>query len=573
MVFGDFDADGLTGLAILVLALRRLGVDAIPYVPSRLEEGHGLSLRRGRRRGERRVRADRDGRHAARRASRRSRRPRAAGSTSSSPTTTASRPCCRPPSRSSTRIAPTPPIPDRRLAGSGVAFTVARLLLGEPGGAEAEALELADLATIGTVADLVPCWARTGRSSSSGWSGCGRAPARDRRPPGPRRRRRGRRRPRDASASHSRRGSTPPVGWGRRSTPRGCCSPTTDAEAAALAAVLEAANRTRRDLMRTAIAEARAAPVAAPARRLEARDATPDGRPVAPRSSTGRGRSGIVGLVAVAARGRARAARHRRRGPRATSIRASCRSDGRLHLGAALDACADLLIRHGGHAGAAGFEIAAERWPSLRRAVPARSPRRPPRRTRGRPLALDLALRPRRRLRPAPRPRPARPVRRRATRSRSSPSLASPSRASAPPTAATPSSCSSATSTSSTASRSGGRISPTAVSEGDRVDVVARLREPPLRRARVAPARGPRRRDVGCPSAGAARSWTGAGGGRRSGQVPRRRARPAEPHDRRRATARARAAAPPGRDPYGLLPRACRSRPRSRSSACSSSPS
>ena len=44
LVFGDFDADGLTGLAILVLALRRFGVEALPYVPSRLEEGHGLSL-------------------------------------------------------------------------------------------------------------------------------------------------------------------------------------------------------------------------------------------------------------------------------------------------------------------------------------------------------------------------------------------------------------------------------------------------------------------------------------------------------------------------------------------------
>src|SRR6185436_9543667 len=43
MVFGDFDADGLTGLAILVRALRRFGVEAVPYVPSRLDEGHGLS--------------------------------------------------------------------------------------------------------------------------------------------------------------------------------------------------------------------------------------------------------------------------------------------------------------------------------------------------------------------------------------------------------------------------------------------------------------------------------------------------------------------------------------------------
>ena len=43
MVFGDFDADGLTGLAILVRALRRFGIEVIPYVPSRLDEGHGLS--------------------------------------------------------------------------------------------------------------------------------------------------------------------------------------------------------------------------------------------------------------------------------------------------------------------------------------------------------------------------------------------------------------------------------------------------------------------------------------------------------------------------------------------------
>jgi single-stranded-DNA-specific exonuclease len=43
MVFGDFDADGLDGLAILVIAFRRFGLDVEPYVPSRLEEGHGLS--------------------------------------------------------------------------------------------------------------------------------------------------------------------------------------------------------------------------------------------------------------------------------------------------------------------------------------------------------------------------------------------------------------------------------------------------------------------------------------------------------------------------------------------------
>ena len=45
LVMGDFDADGLTGLAILVTALRRLGLDVATHVPSRLDEGHGLSLR------------------------------------------------------------------------------------------------------------------------------------------------------------------------------------------------------------------------------------------------------------------------------------------------------------------------------------------------------------------------------------------------------------------------------------------------------------------------------------------------------------------------------------------------
>jgi len=45
LVYGDFDADGLTGLSILVLALRALDMDVAPYVPERLGDGHGLSLR------------------------------------------------------------------------------------------------------------------------------------------------------------------------------------------------------------------------------------------------------------------------------------------------------------------------------------------------------------------------------------------------------------------------------------------------------------------------------------------------------------------------------------------------
>src|SRR6185503_15535446 len=46
--------------------------------------------------------------------------------------------------------------PEPRLAGSGVAFKIAQLLLADLPGGPAIALGLADLATIGTVADVAP---------------------------------------------------------------------------------------------------------------------------------------------------------------------------------------------------------------------------------------------------------------------------------------------------------------------------------------------------------------------------------------------------------------------------------
>ncbi len=49
----------------------------------------------------------------------------------------------------------------------------------------------------------------------------------------------------------------------------------------------------------------------------------------------------------------------------AGTLRASCRSGGGLNLAEALIACGDLLIRHGGHRAAAGFDIAADRWPDF----------------------------------------------------------------------------------------------------------------------------------------------------------------------------------------------------------------
>ena len=42
-VFGDFDADGVTGTALLAEGLEQLGARVIPYLPHRVTEGHGLS--------------------------------------------------------------------------------------------------------------------------------------------------------------------------------------------------------------------------------------------------------------------------------------------------------------------------------------------------------------------------------------------------------------------------------------------------------------------------------------------------------------------------------------------------
>ncbi|HEX7931405.1 MAG TPA: DHH family phosphoesterase, partial [Sphingomicrobium sp.] len=42
-IFGDYDVDGATSSALLVLLLRQLGVDAMVYIPDRLMEGYGPS--------------------------------------------------------------------------------------------------------------------------------------------------------------------------------------------------------------------------------------------------------------------------------------------------------------------------------------------------------------------------------------------------------------------------------------------------------------------------------------------------------------------------------------------------
>lgn len=360
LLFGDFDADGLTGLAILARALARLGIATVPYVPSRIDEGHGLS-------------------HPAIDAA------TAAGaavivtvdcgSTSVAEIAAARergldvlvtdhhRVPSEPPAATAL-VNPQRPdssYPERRLAGSGVAFKLAQLLLAdEPGGPEA-ALALSDLATIGSVADVVPILGETRAIVRLGLERLRASP-----------------RPGVAALLASAGVAAANVDTetlGFAVAPRiNAASRVGEAmvaarlllaedaeEAAALAAELESANANRRDLTKQAIVEARAA-LAGPADGADGAEIVLPDRPAT--IVRGPWPVGIVGLVAsrlVEELGRPAVVG----AELADVVRASCRSDGSLDLGAALEQCADLLVRHGGHAGAAGFEIATERWPAF----------------------------------------------------------------------------------------------------------------------------------------------------------------------------------------------------------------
>ena len=43
VVFGDYDVDGITATCLVTDWLRSVGLDAVPYIPDRIEEGYGLN--------------------------------------------------------------------------------------------------------------------------------------------------------------------------------------------------------------------------------------------------------------------------------------------------------------------------------------------------------------------------------------------------------------------------------------------------------------------------------------------------------------------------------------------------
>jgi single-stranded-DNA-specific exonuclease len=351
LVFGDFDADGLTGLAIMVRALGRFGVTAEPYVPSRLEEGHGLSLRAV---------------ETAAAAGHQVIITVDTGSSSVSQVDEANRrgldvlitdhhrvPEVRPAALALVNPhRPDSSYPDPRLAGSGVAFKVAQLLLANvPGGPQA-AMALAELAAIGSVADVVPVLGENRAIARIGLERIRTEPLVG------------------LAALLARAGQTPAsvdletVSFviAPRLNAAGRVGSAADAaallltddptQAAELAERLEANNLERRVMTRKAVLEANAAVASEPGDR-------------AATIVRGTWPIGVIGLVA------ARLAEERSR-PAVVGteldgvIRASCRSAGGIDLAAILTGCDDLLIRHGGHPGAAGLELLADHWEAFR---------------------------------------------------------------------------------------------------------------------------------------------------------------------------------------------------------------
>ena len=45
VVFGDYDVDGICGSAILWETLNEMEANVLPYIPNRIDEGYGLSVK------------------------------------------------------------------------------------------------------------------------------------------------------------------------------------------------------------------------------------------------------------------------------------------------------------------------------------------------------------------------------------------------------------------------------------------------------------------------------------------------------------------------------------------------
>lgn len=354
-VYGDFDTDGVTATALLVQALSALGAQVMPYIPSRVEEGYGLNLEALRdlyRQGVRLVVTVDCGIRSIYEVEQASR------GLDLIVTDHHSVGDQLPPALAV--INPKQPgcyYPFKLLSGVGVAYKLAQGLLlarernGKPAGLTAD--DLLDLVALGTVADLVPLLGENRELVRRGLEKLRTSP-----------------RPgvealmADASL---RRGAVDTTAIGFRLGPRlnaagrlehamlayNLLTSTNTLETRDLAEQLGRLNQRRQELTEQTVAEAEA--------QVQAGDPDAFLYLVASQEFL----PGIVGLAAS----RLTEAYYR---PSVVvevgeeESRGSCRSIPGFHITRALDQCQDLLVRHGGHAAAAGFTIETHNLDALR---------------------------------------------------------------------------------------------------------------------------------------------------------------------------------------------------------------
>ncbi len=364
LVVGDFDADGLTGAAILIRALRAAGAIAEGYIPQRDADGHGIpegAISAAVEDGVELLIAVDCG--TADRA--RVEEARDAGILVGIVDHHAVPP---EPARAAWLVNPNRPdatYPFPKLAGSGLAFKIAQGILADHPERRALLGELSVLAMIGGIADMVPVedeFRVIVRSALKVLNGAGQTPL-------------------GIAALLRSAGAEGPyrvdvVGFtlaprinsaGRLGDARPALDLlTTDDpdEAAELAAQLEAINTERRSTSRDALEEARAL-LGLDGDLFAATD--PDRAVIAPSLVAIRGgwSVGVLGLVAgrIAEEvGRPVLVAHQ---PEEGALRCSVRAPRGFSVAAALERSSTLLLRHGGHDGAGGCSFESQHWAAV----------------------------------------------------------------------------------------------------------------------------------------------------------------------------------------------------------------
>lgn len=347
-IYGDYDADGVTATALLVTALENAGARVLGYIPNRFDEGYGLNIEALTNLRDQGVRlvitVD-------------------CGIRSIEEVTYARQigldliisdhhhPAGEIPPALAI-INPKQPgdaYPDKDLAGVGLAYKLATAIYEDP----TQTDSLLDLVALGTVADLAPL---TGENRSLVRRGLEQI----RRPS-----RQGVLALIGAAGLRPDRINAGDIGYtlGPRLNAAGRLESALAAlelllsqevyTAASLAQKLDAQNRERQQITRDIQEQAEQIALAEDPDALLLFAANPNFNP------------GVVGLAAS----RLTDVYYR---PSIVAFlgdettRGSCRSIPEFHITDALDRCADLLVRHGGHAAAAGFTVRNENLPELK---------------------------------------------------------------------------------------------------------------------------------------------------------------------------------------------------------------